>query len=404
MTTKIRHATGSLPATTLFFLGEFKAAVDQALVDLEAHPDNAQARMVVVGSAIELGYLTVAQYHLNLVDTCQIPVHLGEQLPFFRYALAKGATHGNLERAVQQLDDYYATMGCRPVRMSQPDNHDVFGSLTCVEAAAGHCRDGYPPQYDGPLVSVVMTAYNVEHVVKTSVLSILNQSYRNLELIVVDDCSTDGTVEALRLLEGKDERMKVIAKDTNDGTYVSKNIGMLRATGELVAFQDSDDWSHPERLGKSVAALEAEPHVVALTTSYARMTSEGDLILQRNNQYSFKSYISLMFRKEEVLQRAGFFDSVRAEGDSEFERRLNILFGERRVVNYPWQLYFGRVRAGSITANAQYGQARGAAAPLRKKYRNAYLKWHTKISSGHSGFMPFPLHERPFNVPKGIAA
>ena len=70
-----------------------------------------------------------------------------------------------------------------------------------------------------------MTAYNVEPLVGTAVMSILNQGYRNLELIVVDDCSGDGTLEALHRMAGEDERMQVVSKDRNDGTYVSKNVG-----------------------------------------------------------------------------------------------------------------------------------------------------------------------------------
>ena len=386
----------------LFVLGDFTAAMDQALGDLESRPDDAEARMLVVGCAIELGDFEYAEHHLNLLDVDRIPDHLGGQLPFFRYTLTRGNELDSLEPAVRHLDDLYLAMGCRPIRMSQTFNHEVFDSLTSVAVTAPRSLDGYRPLYDGPLVSVIMTAYNVEHLVKTSVMSILNQNYRNLELIVVDDCSTDGTLEALRLMESEDERMQVIAKDRNDGTYVSKNVGMLRAKGEFVAFQDSDDWSHPDRLGKSVAVLASKPEIVALTTNWVRMTTEGNFILQNKNRYSYRACISLVFRKKELLQRSGFFDSVRAEGDAEFERRISILFGEHRVVNYHWSLSFGRVRPGSITANAEYGMVRGRAKPVREQYRKAYKKWHEEIGSGHDGYMPFPLYERPFDAPSAI--
>ena len=404
LATRIRQARGNLSTSILFVLGDFRGAMEQAMDDLESRPDDAETRILVVGCAIELGDFEIAEHHLNLLDADRIPEHLGEQLPFFRYTLTRTNELDNLELAARHLDDLYLAMGCRPIRMSQSCNHDVFDSLTSVAAKAPHCRDGYRPLYDGPLVSVIMTAYNVEHLVKTSIMSILNQSYRNLELIVVDDCSTDGTLEALRLMESEDERMQVIAKDKNDGTYVSKNIGLLHAKGEFVAFQDSDDWSHPDRLGKSIAVLESEPEIVALTTSYARMTTEGNLILQRSSRYSLKAYISLVFRREEVLQRSGFFDSVRAGGDTEFERRTSILFGEQRVVSYPWPLYFGRVRPGSITADAEYGMVRGRAKPIREQYRRAYKRWHAEIGSRHDGYLPFPLRERPFDAPSAILA
>ena len=360
--------------------------------------------MLVAGCAIELGDFECAEYHLNLVDVSRIPVHLSEQLPFFRYTLTKGSGSHDIARAFQHLDNVYLPMGCRPVRVSPTCNGDVFDCLTSDAATAHHCEDGYPPLRDGPLVSVIMTAYNVEHLIKTSVMSILSQNYRNLELIVVDDCSTDGTLETLRLMESDHERMRVITKEKNDGTYVSKNVGMLRAHGEFVAFQDSDDWSHPDRLGKSIAVLQSEPKIVALTTNWIRMTAEGTPVLQVHNRYSFKACISLVFRRDEVLQRSGFFDSVRAEGDEEFERRISILFGEHRIANYPWPLAFGRVRSGSITADAEFGLLRGRGRPAREQYRKAYRKWHEKIGNRHAGYMPFPLRERPFDAPSALLA
>ena len=401
---KTLEATWKQSSRMFFHLGDFRAAMAQALCDLESRPDDADLRTLVVGCAIELGDLECARRHLNLLNDSQTPDHLRNQLPFFRYTLTRGTGPNGLEQAIRNLDDLYLAMGCQPIRLKPTGNHDIFGSLTSVAAMDPHCRDGYPPLCDGPLVSVVMTAFNVEHLVKTSVMSILNQNYRNLELIVVDDCSTDGTLETLRLMESEDERMQVIAKDTNDGTYVSKNMAMLRANGEFMAFQDSDDWSHPDRLGKSVAVLTAEPKIVALTTNWVRMTTEGHIVLKSNNRYSYKSCISLMFRSKKVLQRSGFFDSVRAGADSEFEARTSILFGEHRVLNHPWTLGFGRVRAESITSDAAYGLAWGRGRPIREYYRKAYRMWHEDVASGQDGYMPFPLSERPFDAPSEILA
>ena len=378
--------------------------MSQALCDLASRPGDAKTRMLIVGCAIELDKYELAQHHLKLVDAGQIPHDVNEQLPFFRYMLTKETEPYSLQVAVRHLDEVYLAMGCQPVRMNRDDNHDVFDSLTSVVMAAPHCQDRYRPLCHGPLVSVVMTAYNVERLVEASVRSILDQNYRNLELIVVDDCSTDGTLEMLRLLEAEDERMQVMAKDRNDGTYVSKNAGMLLANGEFMAFQDSDDWSHPDRLGKSIAVLESEPEIVALTTNWVRMTTEGNMVLQIKNEYSYKALISLVFRRQEVLQQLGFFDSVRAEGDSEFERRSSILFCKHRVVSYPWPLSFGRVRPESITADEELGLVRGTGRPVREQYRNAYRKWHENIGRSHDGYMPFPLRERPFEAPSAILA
>ena len=404
LATRIRHATGNLSTKMLFLLGDFRAAMEQAMFDLECRPDDVETRMLVVGCAIELGDFQCAEHQLNLLDADRTPDHLKEQVAFFRYTLTRTTRPDDLEHAFRHLDDLFLSMGCQPIRVSPTSNGGVFDSLSPVATRASSCQDGYRPLRDGPLVSVIMTAYNVEHLAQTSVMSILNQNYRNLELIVVDDCSTDGTLEALRLMQSQDERIKIIAKDRNDGTYVSKNVGLLRAQGDFVAFQDSDDWSHPDRVGKSIAVLESEPEIIALTTSWIRMTTEGLFVLRAQNKYSYKACISLVFRKKETLQRSGFFDSVRAEGDTEFEKRIGLLFGNNRIVNYPWLLSFGRVRAESITANAQFGLTRIGGRPFREKYRIAYKKWHKSIGRGHDGYMPFPLRERPFVAPSAILA
>ncbi len=396
---KVREEKRKLSTLMLFLVGDFRAAMDQALGDLEARPDDAETRLLVVGCAIELGDFECAEHHMSRLEAGRIPDVVNRQLPFFRYTLTKQREPDNPELAVRHLDDLYLATGCRPIRMSRAGRPGVFDSLTTVTETVPPGQDGYRPRRDGPLVSIVMTAYNVEPLVGTAVMSILNQGYRNLELIVVDDCSSDGTLEALRRMAGEDERMRVVSKDRNDGTYVSKNVGLLQASGKYVAFQDSDDWSHPDRLGKSVAVLESRPDLVAVTTNWVRLTTDGELILQNKNHYSYRACISMVFRREEMLQRLGFFDSVRAEGDGEFEIRIKILFGEERIVNFPWPLCFGRVRPGSITANEDFGLVRGRGRPVREEYRKAYKKWHEKIGDEHDGYMPFPLRERPFEAP-----
>ncbi len=376
--------------------------------------------MLLAGCAIGLGDLEVAGRNLELLDAEALPDHLLEQLPFFRYALTRADGPDGPERAVRHLDDGYLATGCRPVRRGRARDRAVFDRLTVAATAPPRCADGPPPLRDGPLVSVVMTAWNVRRLVGLSVMSILNHGYRNLELVVVDDCSTDGTLEALRRIESGDRRVRVIARDGNAGTYVCRNVGLLRARGEFVAFQDSDDWSHPDRIGKSVAVLASAPGTVALTTGQVRMTAEGALVPKTDLQavpnagspggavtikhYLHPAPVSLVFRGNEVLQRAGFFDAVRFGADSEFERRLGVLFGEDRVAHRPWPLTFARVRPGSLTGNPKFRWNSGKGRAVRLRYRRAFEKRHEGIGGTHDGHMPFPLRERPFDVPAAMLA
>jgi glycosyltransferase involved in cell wall biosynthesis len=245
-----------------------------------------------------------------------------------------------------------------------------------------------------------MTAHNAAAYVETAVRSILEQSYRNLELVVVDDASTDGTPNILEELERRDARLRTILKTGNDGTYVSKNVGLFQARGAYVALQDADDWSHPDRLAKSVAVLEARPEVVGLTTDWLRMTSDGEAVVKAGGQNAHVCCISLVFRREPVLRRVGFFDSVRIEGDMEFIRRMGLAFGPNAVLRLRWPLLFGRSRSDSLTASEEFGLTRTGYTEPRRLYQAAYKAWHAAIAAGDaSPLLPFPLRERPFTAP-----
>ena len=296
----------------------------------------------------------------------------------------------------------FLEMGCRTVRLGENAGAGAFDALTARAHESPAESVQYRPLTEGPLVSVVVTAFNAEDVIATAVASILEQSYKSLELIVVDDCSSDGTMKVLRELAQKDRRMRVVAKPTNDGTYVSKNMGIKAATGHYVALQDSDDWSHPERIGKSIAVLEARPDIVALTTEWLRMTTQGNIVIQSTTKCAYRSCISLVYRREGVTSRAGYFDSVRAEGDAEYIERIKTIFGGPAVLELPWLLAFGRVRSGAISQHAKVGMTRGRARPARAAYRRAYKEWHERVARGKDGYMAFPLNKRPFPAPHAM--
>jgi len=108
-----------------------------------------------------------------------------------------------------------------------------------------------------PLVSVIIPAYNRAAILPQSAGSVLAQTMGDLELIIVDDCSKDSTVEVARSLG--DSRVKVIGQETNRGVSAARNAGAAAATGKYLAFLDSDDEWLPEKLAIQVAQLEASP-------------------------------------------------------------------------------------------------------------------------------------------------
>jgi glycosyltransferase involved in cell wall biosynthesis len=123
---------------------------------------------------------------------------------------------------------------------------------------------------NNPLVSVLIPCYNVEKYVEESINSILKQTYTNLQIVAINDCSTDRTGEILRELAGKDSRMEVVDNDENMKLIKTLNKGITLCRGEYIARMDADDISLATRIEKEVAFLENNPgHDIVSTLFYA---------------------------------------------------------------------------------------------------------------------------------------
>lgn len=109
---------------------------------------------------------------------------------------------------------------------------------------------------DKKLVSVIIPAYNRGATIERAIESVLSQTYSNIECIIVDDCSTDNTVDVVNKTYHNDERVKCYKLDQNSGACVARNRGVEIARGDYVAFLDSDDRFRPEKIEKQVDALE----------------------------------------------------------------------------------------------------------------------------------------------------
>ena len=129
--------------------------------------------------------------------------------------------------------------------------------------------------YKGKTVVVVMPAYNAEDFIKPAVDSILNQTYKDFELIIVDDGSTDKTLEIARAYETQDDRVRVICKN-NGGPAEAMNTGLKEARYPWVAVMHSDDIALPDRFARQMQAVEANPDVVIWGTNGYHINSKGD--------------------------------------------------------------------------------------------------------------------------------
>lgn len=104
-----------------------------------------------------------------------------------------------------------------------------------------------------PTVSVLMPSYNAEKYIESAVRSALAQTFTDFELLVLDDCSTDGTVSILKRLAQEDSRIRILSNEVNLGVAKTRNRGIELCRGEYIALLDSDDLWYPEKLEKQLA-------------------------------------------------------------------------------------------------------------------------------------------------------
>lgn len=124
------------------------------------------------------------------------------------------------------------------------------------------------------LVSVIMPSYNTAKYIEQSIYSVIEQTYKDWELIIVDDCSNDDTDEiVIPLLQ--DSRIKYIKNEKNQGAAMSRNRALAEATGKWVAFLDSDDIWLPDKLTKQIEFMTTHGYVFSYT-NYSEMSADGE--------------------------------------------------------------------------------------------------------------------------------
>lgn len=172
-----------------------------------------------------------------------------------------------------------------------------------------------PPENQTELISVIVAAYNIAPYLERGVNSILNQTYRNLEIILVDDGSTDGGGEICDRLAGKDDRLIVIHKE-NRGLADTRNVGMDIAKGSFIGFVDGDDWIDADMYERMLgAALEhqADMAVCRYRRVYRDHTEDASVnrIVVFEGQEALQYYVEE--REEYDIQNAAWNKLYRRE-------------------------------------------------------------------------------------------
>ena len=315
----------------------------------------------------------------------------GSDLPFMRADLLNPFTPSPFADPVAWLEEVnqnFVSTGLEPIALDMGDAaHHPFDRVRCV---ASDCID------TGPLVTVVVSAWQPDHGLSTAIDSLLAQSWRPLEILIVDDASPEAYRPVIDQVAALDPRIRVIRQARNGGTYVARNTAMQEAKGEFMTFLDSDDWCHPRRIERQVDLLADNPELMS-TTSRALRTNQNlvfnlpGVLAQRENASS------LMFRLAPARERVGYFDTVRKAADSEYALRLRRAFGadSHRIVEENLALI--RMTAGSLSREEFKP---GWRHPSRAAYRRNYEHWHrASIDSGAGLFAHADLDRRVFPAP-----
>ncbi|MGP1255122.1 MAG: glycosyltransferase family 2 protein [Kiloniellales bacterium] len=172
-----------------------------------------------------------------------------------------------------------------------------------------------------PLVSVIIPVFNRADKIVGCLRSVCNQTYRNIEVIVVDDCSTD---ETLKVIAGfRDNRLKVIASERNGGAASARNHGLKVAKGDFIAFQDSDDFWLPEKIETQIRDFSA------LSESYVGLYSGKILYGKRGIGLSGPTLCSFVPQ----LEDHDAFDSIRSSTAKKNHVTMQSLIIRRNVID-----------------------------------------------------------------------
>jgi len=207
-----------------------------------------------------------------------------------------------------------------------------------------------------PKVTVFIPVYNREQYVGEAIESILAQTFSDLEILLVDDGSTDHSVEKIRSFS--DKRIRLVCNEGNLGIPKTRNKGVELARGQYIAMLDSDDRAYPERLEKQVAFLDSHPDYAQVGSWCRMMDAQGHPLKRIKRQPIFPDDIHAQFlfrcamsnrsimARTAILQEYGYRNDFPRCQDYELHVRLAKKY---KLGNIPECLVYGRIHPRQIT-------------------------------------------------------
>lgn len=207
------------------------------------------------------------------------------------------------------------------------------------------------------LISIVTPNYNCAKFIAQTINSVLAQTYTNWEMLIVDDCSTDGSYEIALDYAKKDSRIKVFRNEKNSGAAVSRNRAIKESKGEYLAFLDSDDLWKPEKLKTQLVFMQKNNCSFSFT-EYEHIDENGNPLHKRARvikKFGYKKYLfhcwtgclTVMFKQDVNHKIYG----PNVKNNNDYALFLEVLKDGRKAFGIKETFAFYRIHTGSISRN-----------------------------------------------------
>lgn len=233
------------------------------------------------------------------------------------------------------------------------------------------------------LVSIVMPSYNTGKYIADSIKSIQNQTYKNWELIIVDDCSTDNSLEVIRSFS--EPRIRLLQNKKNSGAAISRNYALREAKGKWIAFLDSDDTWAPEKLEKQIQFMEKNNYSftftdyrICLNGEWMPYVNTGPNVVTKKKMYDYCyfSTITVMYDRETI----GLIQIANLRKNNDYAMWLKAI-EKSNAYRLPECLSFYIKHGGSVSSGSKV----------------KLIKWHYKLFREGLGKNPIVSWALTFN-------
>lgn len=239
-------------------------------------------------------------------------------------------------------------------------------------------------------ISIFLTNYNNSNIISKTIHSVLNQSYTNWELIIIDDKSTDNSIKVINNLIKNNTKIKFYKNKMNYGTYYSLNECLKNAKGDYFVKIDSDDFYHKDKL-KAQLEFCIKNKLELCTCNVIRII--GNRFVKENNDSS-------LFFSRKIFEEFGYFDNFRFGCDSEYIQRIKKF--KQKIFNLNKNLDFKYCTQNSLTNSRETGLKSSIGKKIRINYMSNSKKYNSKYINHplfiRKKYMSHYFHRTPLEI------